>query len=65
MVVGPFEKLLVLVPSCSVFSVYSVVLVGKITTEYTENTEKTLNKKTKIGGVVVASTRVNSKWTTT
>ena len=27
------------------FSVYSVVLVDKITTEYTENTEKTRNKK--------------------
>ena len=26
-------------------SVYSVVLADKITTEYTENTEKTLNRK--------------------
>ena len=36
-----------LVPLDSVFSVYSVVIAGTITTEYTENTEKTLNKKSK------------------
>jgi hypothetical protein len=34
----------ILVPLYSVFFVYSVVLIDKITTEYTENTEKTLNE---------------------
>jgi hypothetical protein len=36
---------LILVPLYSVLSVYSVVLVDNITTEYTENMEKTLKKK--------------------
>ena len=42
-----FEKWLILVPLYSVFSVHSVVLADKITTEYTENTQKTLNEKSK------------------
>jgi hypothetical protein len=47
LVVVHFEKWLILVPLYSVLSVYSVVLACKITTEYTENTEKTRNKKGK------------------
>ena len=43
-----FEKRLILVLLYSVLSVYSVVLACKITTEYTENTEKTRNKKSNI-----------------
>ena len=41
------EKSFILVPLYSVLSVYSVVIADNITTEYTENTEKTLNKKCK------------------
>jgi hypothetical protein len=36
-----FAKWLILVPF---YSVYSVVIAEKLTTEYTENTEKALNK---------------------
>ena len=46
-VVVHFEKWLILFPLYSVLSVYSVVPADKITTEYIENTEKTLNKKSK------------------
>ena len=56
-------KWFVLIPIHSVLSVYSVVLVDKITTDYTENTEKTLNKKNKVGDCASAhllSTGVNS-----
>jgi hypothetical protein len=41
------EKSLILLPLCFVLSVYSVVCAADITTEYTENTKKTLNKKGK------------------
>ena len=37
---------LILVPVYSVLSVYSVVIALKMTTEYTDRTEKTRNKKT-------------------
>jgi hypothetical protein len=47
------ENRLILVPIYSVLSVYSVVIADKITTEYTENTEKTRIRK-------VSPTRVNS-----
>ena len=55
-VVVHFEKWLFLL--YSVRSVYSVVLADKITTEYTENTEKTLNKKSnqRLHGVALPST---------
>jgi len=39
------EKCLILVQLYSVFSVYSVVTADKITTEYTENTEKTIERE--------------------
>jgi len=42
------EKAPGVVPLCSVLSVFSVVLARKITTEYTENTEKTRIRKAEI-----------------
>jgi len=43
-----YEKGMCLVPLCSVQSVYSVVPARKITTDYTENTEKTRIRKAQI-----------------
>ena len=56
------EKCLILAPFYSVLSVCSVVFTDKRTTEHTENTEKTLNKKQKSLIVlrVLAPTGVNS-----